>query len=200
MSRNILKKQTGTGLAVLSLAAALAGVAAMQLLFEMPRPRERLIDLWQMATGSSKLAPIRTVSAETRDAVAPSVMPLPVTALDVQVEPFDPDVTGSIPTSESETTPVMTASRSTFGADVGGSGNIRDIRALWASIQPGLRERGRVLQPRLVFQDGAPMQQLRLVVGPVANAGDVATVCAMMPPGIATCTVAPFDGQPLPSN
>ena len=90
MSRNISKKQTGTGLAVLSLAAALAGVAAVQLLFEMPRSRERLIDLWQMATGSPQLAPIRTVSAEIRDAVAPSVLPLQETALAVQVEPFDP--------------------------------------------------------------------------------------------------------------
>ena len=191
---------SGTGLAVISLAAVLAGMAAVQLLLETPRSRERLTDLWSTSAEAGAPSPIRTVSAEVLDAVEPSNSPAAETAIVVQSDAGDRDVTGSIPPTDPQRATMMTTSRSSFGADIGGSGNIRDIRALWASIQPGLHDQARTVQPLLVFQDGAPMQQLRLVLGPVANAGDVATLCAMMPPSIETCTVAPFNGQPLPTN
>ena len=188
------------GLAIVSMAAALAGLAAVQLVVQAPSSRERLAALWPGSSSPSALSPIRTVSAEIRDSVEGGTSDGLPTALFVQTEGGERDITGSIPPSGPSDTPVMVSTRSSFGADIGGSGNIRDIRALWANVQPGLSLRGRTLEPLLVFRDGAPMQQLRLVVGPVSNAADIAALCALMPPSVQSCSLAPYEGQKLPSN
>jgi len=198
--RNPGSGSSGIGLAIVSMAAALAGMAAVQLLVQAPSSRERLAALWPGASGSSSLSPIRTVSAEIRDSVATATAQNLPTALVVQDDTGERDITGSIPPSTPADAPVMVSTRSSFGADIGGSGNIRDIRALWTNVQPGLSLRGRALEPLLVFQDGAPMQQLRLVVGPLRNAADIAALCAMMPPSVQSCSLAPYEGQKLPSN
>lgn len=194
------KGSSGMGLAIVSMAAALAGMASVQLVLQTPSSHERLAALWPGASSSTTLSPIRTVSAEIRDSVGSATPEGLPTALFVQNEAGERDVTGSIPPTVLPDGPTMVSTKSSFGADIGGSGNIRDIRALWANVQPGLSVRGHALEPLLVFQDGTPMQQLRLVVGPVSNAADIALLCAMMPASVQSCSLAPYQGQKLPAN
>lgn len=191
MKRLSGKSATSTAFAVISLAAALGGILGVQSVLEMPGSRERLIDLIAPGSGGD-LSPIRTV----RDDVIWTDSPTRIrTAANAPVRPPPADlrdVTGSIPP------PPGSVRRTEFGADVGGSGNIRDIRALWSDIQASLEARGAAVRPLLVFRDDGTSQQLRLVVGPVSDAAEVARLCALMPTVVRSCGVSPYVGQGLP--
>lgn len=83
-----------------------------------------------------------------------------------------------------------------FGADIGGGASIEALRDLWSSAKgthgalfDGLRP---VIAVRDLRRDAV---ELRLVVGPLANATAAAKLCASLSASGWTCRQAVFDGQ-----
>jgi len=95
-----------------------------------------------------------------------------------------------------------TATRTEFGIDVGTATTVEGLRNLWnalkgtqAPLLEGLRP---VVAVREGGKPGAP--ELRLVAGPLANAGIAARLCAALADAGVSCAPAIFDGQRLALN
>jgi len=90
------------------------------------------------------------------------------------------------------------ATKTEFGIDVGGATSTETMRAQWMALknsQPGLFEG---LRPVIAIREGRPgAVELRLVVGPLANAGAAARICAALSAANQPCQPAVFDGQRL---
>jgi hypothetical protein len=87
-----------------------------------------------------------------------------------------------------------------FGIDLGGANSVNGLRALWATIRGKHAQLLNGLWPVMVIRD-RPKQpgvvELRLVAGPLPNAGHAAKLCAALAPLGVPCQPAVFDGQRL---
>ncbi|HEU0084669.1 MAG TPA: hypothetical protein VFQ87_17570, partial [Bradyrhizobium sp.] len=95
--------------------------------------------------------------------------------------------------------PETPAQRTEFGVELGGASSVDGLRALWrgllASDGPALS----ALRPIIVVKErnnGAGLQ-LRLVAGPVSDAGAAARICAPLMESQRACETSVFDGQRL---
>jgi hypothetical protein len=91
------------------------------------------------------------------------------------------------------------ATKTEFGIDVGGNTSLDGLRALWATLktnQPALFEG---LRPVIAIREGGRPGaiELRLVAGPLANAGAAARLCAALTAAGQACQQTVFDGQRL---
>jgi hypothetical protein len=91
------------------------------------------------------------------------------------------------------------ATKTEFGIDVGSNNSVEGLRTLWTALksaQPALFEG---LRPVIAVRDGPKPGsiELRLVAGPLANAGIAARLCAALTAAGQTCQPAIFDGQRL---
>jgi hypothetical protein len=102
----------------------------------------------------------------------------------------------SLPTSDSG------ASKTEFAIDLGGEMSIDGLRARWANIKGNHGAALEGLRPLVSVREGAKpgTVELRLVAGPVANAGDAAKVCASLQTKGVACRTTEFDGQRLSSR
>lgn len=86
-----------------------------------------------------------------------------------------------------------------FGVDLGGEMSIDGLRARWANIKGSNGAMFDGLRPLVSVREGVKpgTVELRLIAGPMPNAGDAAKVCAgLQTKGIA-CKATEFDGQRL---
>lgn len=90
--------------------------------------------------------------------------------------------------------------RTEFGIDLGGNPSMDGLRAIWTTLkasQPSLLEG---LRPLIAIREN-PRQpggvELRLVVGPLANAAAAARLCAALSATSPSCQASVFDGQRL---
>jgi hypothetical protein len=91
------------------------------------------------------------------------------------------------------------ATKTEFGIDIGGNSTVEGLKAMWTTLktgQPGLLEG---LRPVVAVRDGQRPGtiELRLIAGPLANAGTAARLCAALAAGGQACQPAVFDGQRL---
>jgi len=91
------------------------------------------------------------------------------------------------------------ATKTDFGIDVGGNTSVDGLRTLWTSLkaaQPALFDG---LRPVIMVRDGPKPGsiELRLLAGPLANAGVAARLCAALSAAGQTCQPSIFDGQRL---
>jgi hypothetical protein len=90
------------------------------------------------------------------------------------------------------------ATKTEFGIDVGGNVSLDGLRAQWAALktsQPALFEG---LRPVIAIREGGKgMVELRLVAGPLTNAGAAARLCASLAAAGQICQPTVFDGQRL---
>jgi hypothetical protein len=91
------------------------------------------------------------------------------------------------------------ATKTEFGIDVGGNASVEGLRSLWMTLktsQPALFEG---LRPVVAVREGQKPGtiELRLIAGPIANAGVAARMCAALATMNQTCQPAVFDGQRL---
>jgi hypothetical protein len=95
-----------------------------------------------------------------------------------------------------------TATRTEFGIDLGTAATVEGLRNLWSSIKGTQAPLVEGLRPVVAVRDGAKpgTLELRLVVGPLANAGVAAKLCAALAEAGLTCAPAVFDGQRLALN
>jgi hypothetical protein len=146
---------------------------------------------------------------------APSMMAPPDPAAGRLVEPGRtpgavvgsplPDVVASTSASgdaEADDTgaPKVLLQRTEFGVDLGGANSVNGLRALWRGL---LKSRSNAplvaLRPIIVIREatnGLGMQ-LRLVAGPLHDAGDAARICAVLAENNRPCETTVFDGQRL---
>ena len=95
-----------------------------------------------------------------------------------------------------------TATRTEFGIDLGTAATVEGLRNLWTSIKGTQAPLLEGLRPVVAVRDGAKpgALELRLVAGPLANAGVAAKLCAALADAGLTCAPAIFDGQRLALN
>jgi hypothetical protein len=91
------------------------------------------------------------------------------------------------------------ATKTEFGIDIGSNNSVEGLRTLWTALksaQPALFEG---LRPVIAVRDGLKPGsiELRLVAGPLANAGIAARLCATLSAAGQSCQPAVFDGQRL---
>ncbi|KRQ94873.1 hypothetical protein [Bradyrhizobium valentinum] len=125
------------------------------------------------------------------------------TASSVIASPI-PDVVALAPSetdSEAdEAAPIVSLQRTEFGVDLGTANSVNGLRALWRGL---LKSRSNApltaLRPIIVIKEstnGLGMQ-LRLVAGPLNDAGAAAKICAVLTENNRPCETAIFDGQRL---
>lgn len=115
-----------------------------------------------------------------------------------------PEVVASAPASDAEadeeTTPKVAIQRTQFGVDLGSANSVPGLRALWRGL---LKSRSNApltaLRPIIVIKEGSNGLglQLRLVAGPLNDAGAAARICAVLTENKGKCETAIFDGQRL---
>jgi hypothetical protein len=85
-----------------------------------------------------------------------------------------------------------------FGADIGGAINIGALKSLWASAKTTYAPLLERLRPVIAVREVRPGSvELRLIDGPLANAGAAARLCAALAANGRSCRPAVFDGQRL---
>jgi hypothetical protein len=92
-----------------------------------------------------------------------------------------------------------TATKTEFGIDLGSAATVEGLRNLWTSVKGTHAPLVEGLRPVVAVRDGRKpgMVELRLVVGPLANAGVAARLCAALGSAGLACEPAVFDGQRL---
>jgi hypothetical protein len=102
----------------------------------------------------------------------------------------------SIAPADIETTQSI-ATSSEFGVDIGGGASFEALRDLWTAARTTHAAALNGLRPVMSVREGDKGLELRLVAGPLSNAGAAAKICAHLAAGGWSCKPALFDGQKL---
>jgi hypothetical protein len=116
-----------------------------------------------------------------------------------------PDIIAAAPTpddteADDDGTPKASLQRTEFGVDLGTANSVNGLRMLWLGL---LKSRSNAplaaLRPIIVVKESARGlgMQLRLVAGPLNDAGAAARICAILTENKRPCETAIFDGQRL---
>lgn len=113
-----------------------------------------------------------------------------------------PEVVAAAPSNEDDDSdaPKIALRRTEFGVDVGTANSVNGLRALWRGL---LKSRSNAplatLHPIIVVKEGTNGlgMQLRLVAGPLNDAGAAAKICAVLTENKRHCETAIYDGQRL---
>ena len=131
--------------------------------------------------------------------IEPGKAPNPVIASPI------PDVVAAAPSAadaeaDDDAAPKVSLRRTEFGVDLGTANSVNGLRMLWRGL---LKSRSNApltaLRPIIVIKEstnGLGMQ-LRLVAGPLNDAGAAARICAVLTENKRPCETAIFDGQRL---
>ena len=144
----------------------------------------------------SMLAPPDPAAARL---IEPNKPESPVTASPI------PEVLAALPTATDEeadeaTAPKVALQKTEFGVDLGSANSVSGLRALWRGL---LKSRSSAslaaLRPIIVVKEAShgPGMQLRLVAGPLNDAGAAARICAVLTENNRNCETTVFDGQRL---
>jgi hypothetical protein len=131
--------------------------------------------------------------------IEPGKAPNPVIASPI------PDVMASAPSAadaeaDDDPAPKVSLRRTEFGVDLGTANSVNGLRMLWRGL---LKSRSNAplaaLRPIIVIKESAKGlgMQLRLVAGPLNDAGAAARICAVLTENNRPCETTIFDGQRL---
>jgi hypothetical protein len=155
------------------------------------------------ATTSPQVAPNWSFGPDlaARDGV-PTFAPSPVKTAPPTEQPGSaaarpPRLNGGLVANEQAAESVAT--RTDFGIDIGGDATLDGLRALWTSLKSGHPALLEGLRPLVSVRENgkAGAVELRLLVGPFANAGAAARLCAALAGNGLPCQPTVFDGQRL---
>jgi hypothetical protein len=158
------------------------------------------------------LSPVQAVPAPTAPPLVPP--PAPQAAAPATAAPAQPAPQGAAPSplqaapnrvatghlaTGVPTAADSVATKTEFGIDVGGNATVEGLRTLWMTLkasQPALFDG---LRPVVGVREGQKPGtiELRLIAGPIANAGLAARMCAALSAMNQICQPAVFDGQKL---
>jgi hypothetical protein len=155
-----------------------------------PLPADSSIATLTGPTALTTAASITTIPAspQKRTAAAPAraLAPIPApSATAPSIAPIDVETTQSVATT------------SEFGVDIGGGASFEALRDLWTAARTTHPSALNGLRPLISVREGDRGLELRLVAGPLANAGSAAKICANLASGGWSCKPALFDGQKL---
>jgi hypothetical protein len=148
-----------------------------------------------VAPTESARAPSAPARAATQPIALPPANPAPVAAAPARAP--------ALPTATADSAAAAsTATRTEFGIDLGTAATVEGLRNLWIAIKGTQAPLLEGLRPVAAVRDGAKpgALELRLVAGPLANAGVAARLCAALADAGLTCAPAVFDGQRLALN
>jgi hypothetical protein len=139
------------------------------------------------------------------DPAAGKLIEQPGKALNPVIASPIPDVVAAAPSAadseaDDDTAPKVSLQRTEFGVDLGSANSVNGLRALWLGL---LKSRSNApltaLRPIIVIKEatGGLGMQLRLVAGPLNDAGAAARICAVLTENKRPCETAIFDGQRL---
>lgn len=91
------------------------------------------------------------------------------------------------------------ASKTEFGVDLGGDTSMEGLRLLWGALKANNAGLLEGLRPLVTIREGAKpgTVELRLVAGPLGNAGAAVRLCAAIANAGVGCQPSVFDGQRL---
>jgi hypothetical protein len=94
------------------------------------------------------------------------------------------------------------ATRTEFGVDLGAEPNMNALRARGTNLRSGHAPVIGNLRPLVSLREGnrPGSVELRLIAGPVSNAGEAARICASLQTKGVNCVTAVYDGQRLALN
>ena len=151
---------------------------------------------YEDVTGSiGKLANAARPPAESSD--APLAGAAPAASAPATTPSAAPPAPATIAAATPEPQGPVSA-RAEFGIDIGGGPTLAAMRTAWdrASRNHGVLLDG--LRPLIAVRDGRAGQvELRLVVGPIANAAAAARLCAALAGAGMSCQPTMFEGQRL---
>lgn len=102
------------------------------------------------------------------------------------------------PAARPSAAPESTGTVTEFGVDIGGGPSIQALRELWNAAKGAHQGAFDGLRPVIGVRDVKPdIAELRLIVGPLANANAAARLCAQLSTTGWTCRQSVFDGQRL---
>jgi len=164
---------------------------------------------------AAKADTVKLESAKPSPATAQSMMAPPDPAASKLTEPGKapnpvisspiPDVVASASSpgdaeADDDAAPKVSLRRTEFGVDLGTANSVNGLRMLWLGL---LKSKSNApltaLRPIIVIKEstnGLGMQ-LRLVAGPLNDAGAAARICAVLTENKRPCETAIFDGQRL---
>jgi hypothetical protein len=102
--------------------------------------------------------------------------------------------------ADDDAAPKVSLQRTEFGVDLGTANSVNGLRMLWRGL---LKSRSNAplaaLRPIIVIKESAKGlgMQLRLVAGPLNDAGAAARICAVLTENKRPCETTIFDGQRL---
>ncbi|MGH6751496.1 MAG: hypothetical protein ACREDP_04955, partial [Bradyrhizobium sp.] len=115
-----------------------------------------------------------------------------------------PEVVAAAPATDAEadeeTAPKVAIQRTQFGVDLGTANSVPGLRVIWRGL---LKSRSNAaltaLRPIIMVKESTKGlgMQLRLVAGPLNDAGAAARICAVLTENKRSCETAIFDGQRL---
>jgi hypothetical protein len=152
----------------------------------------------QAGNPSASPLPASLAPGPPASAAAPPIAAIPAVPAARAPQP----VTVTRPITADATATGSTATRTEFGIDLGTAATVEGLRNLWTSIKGTQAPLLEGLRPVVAVRDGAKpgALELRLVAGPLVNAGVAAKLCAALADAGLTCAPAVFDGQRLALN
>jgi hypothetical protein len=147
-----------------------------------------------LVTSKSIMAPPDPAAGKL---IEPNKLPSAVTASPI------PEMAAAPPASDAADdggAPKAAIQKTQFGVDIGTANSVAGLRALWRGL---LKSRSNAplltLQPIIVIKEGTNGlgMQLRLVAGPLNDAGAAANICAVLTENHRPCETAIYDGQRL---
>jgi hypothetical protein len=158
----------------------------------------------QVASPSTPLVESKSIMAPPDPAATKLIEPTTTPGPAVTAAPI-PEVVATAPAATDEeadeaTQPKVAIQRTEFGVDLGSANSVNGLRALWRGL---LKSRANAplaaLRPIIMVKEvtsGLGMQ-LRLVAGPLNDAGAAAKICATLTENKRPCETTVFDGQRL---
>jgi hypothetical protein len=155
------------------------------------------------ATPSTPLVASKSIMAPPDPSAGKLLEPMQPPSV-VTAGPISEVVASAPPADDAEpdetTAPKVALQRTEFGVDLGSANSLPGLRALWRGL---LKSKSNAplaaLRPIIVVKEGnnGLGMQLRLVAGPLNDAGAAARICAVLTENKRNCETAIFDGQRL---
>ena len=154
------------------------------------------------ATTGSVNPTVRTVNAPLSDPMGvfrPYVVMQPPAPVPTPAPPQAPMQIHNPPKAADAPAAASGATRTEFAVDLGGETTIEALRALWSNLRGTHGQMLDGLRPLVSIREGTKpgTTELRLIAGPLANAGAAARTCAALQARGANCQTAVFEGQRL---
>lgn len=159
------------------------------------KPAPPVVDVPPPPPSAPPVQVVNPPNPEPRPQGHNQVMPPPAPQMNTTVLPAAPPVAANAPPAN----PDATTTRTEFGVDLGGEKTVDGLRARWATLRGNHGAALDGLRPLISIKEGPKTGtvELRLVVGPVANAAAAARICARLQTNGVPCIPTVFDGQRL---